>query len=136
ALLLTHPQNPAPRRPRRPPTPPPPPPPPSPPLRMPRSAAAFTDHMPLDPQLLAIGLAALAGGAIGLAVLLVARNRGLEHELASLRQRTEELADRNWELKESQERARGFLEAQCDLIVRRDAQGRITYANDAFCALA
>jgi PAS domain S-box-containing protein len=92
--------------------------------------------MPLDLQLFAIGLAALAGGAIGLAVLLVARNRGLTHELAGLRRRLEELADRNWELKESQERARGFLEAQGDVIVRRDGQGRITYANDAFCVLA
>src|SRR5262249_40205242 len=33
-------------------------------------------------------------------------------------------------------RARSFLEAQGDVIVRRDAAGRITYANDAFCALA
>ena len=31
---------------------------------------------------------------------------------------------------------RSFLEAQGDFIVRRDADGRITYANDAFCALA
>src|SRR5215510_5328633 len=92
--------------------------------------------MPLDPQSLAVVLAALAGGALGLAGLLVARNRGLERELRALRGRVEELADRNWELKESQERARGFLEAQGDLIVRRDAEGRITYANDAFCALA
>jgi len=92
--------------------------------------------MLLDPQSFAIVLAALAGGAIGLAALLVARNRGLERELRALRTRVEELSDRNWELKESQERARGFLEAQGDLIVRRDGDGRITYANDAFCTLA
>jgi signal transduction histidine kinase/DNA-binding response OmpR family regulator len=92
--------------------------------------------MLLDPQSLAIVLAALAGGAIGLAALLVARNRALERELRALRTRVEELSDRNWELKESQERARGFLEAQGDLIVRRDGEGRITYANDAFCTLA
>src|SRR5215510_144991 len=88
--------------------------------------------MPLDPQTLAV----LAGGALGLAGLLVARNRTLHRELQALRARAETLADRNWELRESQERARGFLEAQGDLIVRRDADGRITYANDAFCALA
>ena len=29
-----------------------------------------------------------------------------------------------------------LLEAQGDLIVRRDSEGRITYANDAYCALA
>ena len=50
--------------------------------------------------------------------------------------RVEELSDRNWELREAEERARSLLEAQGDLIVRRDADGRITYANDAFCALA
>jgi signal transduction histidine kinase/CheY-like chemotaxis protein len=92
--------------------------------------------MPLDPQSLAIGLAALAGGAVGLAALLVARNRSLHRRLDALRIRVEELSDRNWELKESQDRARGFLEAQGDVIVRRDADARITYANDAFCALA
>ena len=48
----------------------------------------------------------------------------------------EEAADRNWELKEAEERAKSFLEAQGDLIVRRDGDGRITYVNDAFCALA
>src|SRR5262249_45012006 len=51
-------------------------------------------------------------------------------------ERLEDLTDRNWELKDSEERARGFLEAQGDLIVRRDYDSRITYANDAYCALA
>jgi PAS domain S-box-containing protein len=92
--------------------------------------------MPLDLHLLAIGLAALAGGAVGLAVLLFVRNRGLHHQLHALHERAEALADRNWELKEAEERARSFLAAQGDVIVRRDAAGRITYANDAFCALA
>jgi len=49
--------------------------------------------------------------------------------------RNEELSDRNWELREAEERARNFLEAQGDIIVRRDGTGFITYANDAFCAL-
>jgi PAS domain S-box-containing protein len=92
--------------------------------------------MPLDLHSLALGLAALAGGAIGLAVLLFARNRTLRQKLAALHERAEALADRNWELKEAEERARSFLAAQGDVIVRRDAQGRITYANDAFCMLA
>jgi PAS domain S-box-containing protein len=39
-------------------------------------------------------------------------------------------------MREAEERARSLLEAQGDVIVRRDAQGRVTYANDAFCALA
>jgi PAS domain S-box-containing protein len=92
--------------------------------------------MPLDLHSLAIGLAALAGGAIGLAVLLFARNRALRRKLDALQDRAEALADRNWELKEAEERTRSFLEAQGDVIVRRDADGRITYANDAFCVLA
>jgi signal transduction histidine kinase/DNA-binding response OmpR family regulator len=78
--------------------------------------------------------AAIAAGA--LAVWLFQRNRMLQGEVRRLEQRTEELADRNWELKETEERARCFLEAQGDFIVRRDADGHITYANDAFCALA
>jgi PAS domain S-box-containing protein len=92
--------------------------------------------MPLDLQSLAIGLAALAGGGIGLAALLFARNRALRCKLDALQDRAEALDDRNWELKEAEERARSFLAAQGDVIVRRDSQGRITYANDAFCALA
>ena len=64
--------------------------------------------MPFDPQSLAIVLAALAGGALGLAGLLVARNRRLERALHALRTHAEELADRNWELRDSQERARGL----------------------------
>ena len=38
-----------------------------------------------------------------------------------LEARIEELSDRNWELREAEERARSLLEAQGDLIVRRDA---------------
>jgi signal transduction histidine kinase/CheY-like chemotaxis protein len=78
--------------------------------------------------------AVMAAG--GLAVWLFRRNRTLQAHLRRLEQRNEELADRNWELKETEERARSFLEAQGDFIVRRDADGCITYANDAFCALA
>jgi PAS domain S-box-containing protein len=92
--------------------------------------------MPLELHSLAIGFAALAGGAIGLAVLLFARNRTLHRKLQALHERAEVLADHNWELKEAEERARSFLAAQGDVIVRRDGAGRITYANDAFCALA
>ena len=90
-----------------------------------------------DPHAFAIGAAALFGaacGAIGLIVL--ARAAPASRKCASCSARVEELADRNWELKESEERARSFLAAQGDVIVRRDGEGRITYVNDAFCALA
>ena len=78
--------------------------------------------------------ALLAAGA--LVVWLLYRNRTLHAHLRRFEQRNEELADRNWELRETEERARSFLEAQGDFIVRRDADGCVTYANDAFCALA
>ena len=37
--------------------------------------------------------------------------------------RLDEAADRNWEISEAQERTTSFLEAQGDVIVRRDADG-------------
>ncbi len=68
--------------------------------------------------------------------LLWRRNRHLAADVAQLEARAEELADRNWELKEFAERSRTFLEALGDVIVRRDPAGRITYANDAYARLA
>jgi signal transduction histidine kinase/CheY-like chemotaxis protein len=57
-------------------------------------------------------------------------------EVRALEEKVEELSDRNWELRDSAERSRSLLQAQGDLIVRRSAEGSITYANEAFCALA
>ena len=57
-------------------------------------------------------------------------------ESAGLRAHVEVLSDRQWELREAEERMKSLLEAQGDLIVRRDSEGRIAYANDAYCALA
>jgi PAS domain S-box-containing protein len=88
-----------------------------------------------DPHSFAIGAAALFGAACGAIGLLVSRSQGLRAELRELRTIVEELGDRNWELKEAEERARGLLESQGDVIVRYDGDDRITYANDAFCAL-
>ena len=89
-----------------------------------------------DPHMFAIGAAALFGAACGAMGLFFSHAQRLKQELRVLQQRAEELADRNWELKESEERAKSFLAAQGDVIVRRDADGRITYVNDAFCKLA
>jgi PAS domain S-box-containing protein len=69
-------------------------------------------------------------------LMLLTRNNRLRMELKHARARCEELADQVWELKEAEARASSLLEAQGDLIVRRDSAGRITYANDAYCALA
>jgi signal transduction histidine kinase/DNA-binding response OmpR family regulator len=99
-------------------------------------AASRSPAANYDPHVFAIGVAGLFGAACGAIGLLFSRMRLLKSELRVQQQRVEELADRNWELKESEERAKSFLAAQGDVIVRRDVDGRITYVNDAFCVLA
>ena len=82
--------------------------------------------------IVAIG-AVLGAGAI--AVWLFCPNRALQSHVRRLEQRNEELADRNWELKETEERSRSSLEAQGDFIVRRDAGGRIITPTTPFARL-
>ena len=89
-----------------------------------------------DPSLFAIGVGGMFAAACGAILLLVSANRRLRADLTRSETRVEQLADHNWELQEAEERAKSLLETQGDLILRRDAEGRITYANDAFCALA
>jgi PAS domain S-box-containing protein len=93
-------------------------------------------HSNYDPYTYAIGTGALFAAACAVIAFMMVRRRVLLERLRRTEAQAEELADRNWELREAEERARSLLEAQGDLIVRRDAQGRVTFANDAFCALA
>ncbi len=93
-------------------------------------------HESYDPYAYATGAGALFAAACAVIAFLLTRRRMMIEKMRALDARVEELSDRNWELREAEERARSLLEAQGDLIVRRDAQGRVTYANDAFCALA
>src|SRR6185437_12467700 len=79
---------------------------------------------------------ALFAVACSMLALMLIRRRSLLRRLSALQIEADDLADRNWELREAEERARGLIEAQGDLIVRRDSAGRITYVNDAFCTLA
>ena len=76
-----------------------------------------------DPYSFAVGVAALFGAACGAMGIFISRIRQMKAELRELDARLEEAADRNWELKEAQERAKSFLEAQGDVIVRRDGDG-------------
>jgi PAS domain S-box-containing protein len=99
-------------------------------------AGATSPAAHYDPYMFAIGLAALFGAACGTIGILVSRVRQMKQELRAMEGRLDEAADRNWEISEAQERAASFLEAQDDVIVRRDSAGLITYVNDAFCALA
>jgi signal transduction histidine kinase/CheY-like chemotaxis protein len=89
-----------------------------------------------DPHMFAIGVSALFGAACGGIGILISRIRQMKIELRDMEVRLDEAADRNWEISEAQERTKSFFETQGDVIVRRGSAGAITYANDAFCALA
>jgi PAS domain S-box-containing protein len=54
---------------------------------------------------------------------------------ADSRAKIETLADRLWELQESEERFRGLIDALGDLVIHRDREGRIVYANKVFANL-
>src|SRR3712207_544561 len=88
---------------------------------------------PTFPEIAAFALAFLC---LAFALGLLRRNRDLDHENRSLHEQIEDLSDETWRLRESAERAASLINTQGDLIVRRDAEGRITFANDAFCQLA
>ena len=89
-----------------------------------------------DPQAFAVGASFLfALACLGLAILSM-RLRWLRQKMRAIELHNEALSDRNWELKEAEERARCLFESQTDLIVLRDNEGRITSVNDAYCALA
>jgi PAS domain S-box-containing protein len=89
-----------------------------------------------DPHAFAIGASFLFAIACVALATLSMRLRLMRRKLRKVLLHNEALADRNWELKEAEERARALFESQGDLIVLRDMEGRITFANDAFCELA
>jgi PAS domain S-box-containing protein len=89
-----------------------------------------------DPHLFAIGTAGLLAIACVVAGLLTLRIRSLRGRARALEFRNEALADANWDMKEAGERNACFLESHGDCIVRRDRDGRVTFVNDAYCALA
>jgi PAS domain S-box-containing protein len=89
-----------------------------------------------DPHAFAIGASLLfALACVALATLSI-RLRWIRKKLRQIAVHNEALADRNWELQEAEQRARSLFESQGDLIVLRDGEGRITFANDAYCELA
>ena len=75
-----------------------------------------------DPHAYAIGAGALFAAACAVIAFLLIRRRFRAEKMRALEARIEELSDRNWELREAEERARSLLEAQGDLIVRRDCE--------------
>ncbi|MBX3531376.1 MAG: response regulator [Rhizobiaceae bacterium] len=97
-------------------------------------AAATGSPLPLVLVMIVIG--ALGLGVAGLEA--AARARRLRHRAegtAAERRQVEELADRVWELRESEERFRGLVDALGDVVVHRDRDGRIVQANRVLASL-
>ncbi|MFH1342139.1 MAG: ATP-binding protein [Pseudomonadota bacterium] len=89
-----------------------------------------------DPHAFAIGASFLFALACLALATLSFRLRWVRQTMRKLALHNEALVDRNWELQEAEQRARSLFESQGDLIVLRDGDGRITFANDAWCELA
>ncbi len=89
-----------------------------------------------DPQDFAIGVTFFFTLACVGLVTLSMRMRWMRKKMRKIALHNDALLDRNWELKEAEERARSLFESQSDLIVLRNPQGHITFASDAYCTLA
>jgi PAS domain S-box-containing protein len=89
-----------------------------------------------NPHIFAIGASFLFALACVALATLSMRLRWMRKRIRKVALHNEALADRNWELQEAEQRARHLFESQGDLIVLRDADGRVTFANDAYCELA
>src|SRR3954470_11538042 len=99
-------------------------------------AGSRSESSGYDPHAFALGASFLfAVACVALATLSI-RLRWMRGRLRKIALHNEALVDRNWELKEAEERARSLFESQGDLIVLRDAGGHITFVNDAYCELA
>jgi PAS domain S-box-containing protein len=99
-------------------------------------AGSRSEHSGYNAHVFAIGASFLfAVACVALATLSI-RLRWMGRRLRKIALHNEALVDRNWELKEAEERARSLFESQGDLIVLRDPDGCITFVNDAYCELA
>lgn len=91
------------------------------------------------PMIFATGSAGLGLLALVLGWKIIRDDASLASALGETAERSREemehLADRMWELQESEERLRGLIDALGDLVVHRDRDGRIVYANRIFASL-
>ncbi len=99
-------------------------------------AGSRSENSGYDPNSFAIGASFLFALACAALATLSMRLRFLRKKMRKIAFHNEALADRNWELREAEERARSLFESQGDLIVMRDGSGLITFANDAYCKMA
>jgi len=85
--------------------------------------------LPILPLVLAV--------AIAVELLAARRDRSGDERVASLADRLdaslESLRDLQWEVREREALYRDLLDHQGDVILRRNADGRLSFANDAFC---
>ncbi|WP_246660831.1 MULTISPECIES: ATP-binding protein [unclassified Tardiphaga] len=99
-------------------------------------AGSTAENSGYDPHAFAIGASFLFAVACVALATLSMKLRFMARRLRLLAAHNESLVDRNWELQEAEQHARYLFEAQGDLIVIRDSNDRISFANDAYCKLA
>jgi PAS domain S-box-containing protein len=99
-------------------------------------AGSTSPNSGYNPHAFAVGASFLFALACLALATLSFRLRLMRKKMRKIAMHNEALADRNWELQEAEARARSLFESQGDLIVLRDAEGRVTFANDAYCELA
>nr|WP_274630389.1 PAS domain-containing sensor histidine kinase [Mesorhizobium shangrilense] len=105
------------------------------------AALVFTGlaHLMGAPHYIVIGLATCALAGLFMLNRTVRREKRMatlfDDSEAQSRAHIETLADRVWELQESEERFRGLIDALGDLVIHRDREGRIVYANKVFADL-
>ncbi|EAB6717786.1 PAS domain-containing sensor histidine kinase, partial [Salmonella enterica subsp. enterica] len=102
-------------------------------------AAALPAYMAGAPEILTgllvfLGLAGLAS-TFRLVRLDVQRRKTFNETTSRSQAEIETLADRMWELRESQEHFRGLVDALGDLVIHRDRAGRVVFANKVFADL-
>ena len=99
-------------------------------------AGSKAEQSGYDPHAFAMGASFLFAIACVALATLSFRLRWMRQKLRKIALHNEALADRNWELQEAEQRARSLFESQGDLVVLRNLEGTLTFANDAYCELA
>jgi PAS domain S-box-containing protein len=97
------------------------------------ATAAATSGLP-EAGLVMSGAALLAGAvAVGQGIVAWRADRRRQDRVeAQNRARLETLADRMWELQENEEHFLGLIDALGDIVIHRDRDGKIVYANKVF----
>ncbi|MEP9398757.1 ATP-binding protein [Mesorhizobium sp. KR2-14] len=89
------------------------------------------------PGVVSLGLLGFSTAGLALAAAYYAGKSAARASPDAMQEqaRMEVLADRMWELQENEERFHGLIDALGDLVIHRDRDGRIVYANKVFADL-